>query len=62
MAEQFEGEDPALPWVRDLIDRTAGRLEDACKGAESYTGPLAAEEPDDELVDKVRALVEDRRP
>ncbi len=61
-AERFGGEDPALPRVRDLIDRTVGRLEDARKGPESYTGPLDAEEPDDELVDNVRALVEDRRP
>ena len=62
VAEEFAGEDPALPHVRELIDDVAGRLADVAQGAENYTGPLAGAEPDEELVDKVRALVEDRRP
>ncbi len=62
MAAEFGGQDPALPDMRDLINGAARRLEEAREEAERYTGPLAVGEPDAELVDKVRALVEDRRP
>lgn len=60
VAEEFDGEDPALPRIRELLDGAAQRLEEARREAERYLGPLAAGEPDAELVDKVRALVEDR--
>jgi hypothetical protein len=56
------GEDPALPRMRDLIDGATKRLAEMRGESERYTGPLAVGEPDAELVDKVRALVEDRRP
>jgi hypothetical protein len=62
VAAEFGGEDPALPRMRDLIDGATKRLDEAREEAERYTGPLAVGEPDAELVDKVRALVEDRRP
>jgi len=57
VAEAFGGEDPALPEVRHMIERAVEQLEDVRQGAESYTGPLALEEPDGELVGKVRRLV-----
>ncbi len=59
VAEEFGGEDPALPDTRDLIDGTARRLAEAREEAERYTGPVAWGEPDAALVDKVRALVEE---
>ncbi len=62
VAEEFGGEDLALPDTRDLIDGAARRLAEAGEEAERYTGPLAVGEPDAALVDKVRALVEDRPP
>ncbi len=59
VAEEFGGEDPALPHTRDLIDGAARRLAEAREEAERYTGALAVGEPDAALVDKVRALVEE---
>jgi hypothetical protein len=57
VAEAFDGEDPALPVVRELIDRAVEKLEDLREGAESYVGPLEHEEPDEEVVGRMRRLV-----
>jgi hypothetical protein len=57
VAEEFEGEDPALPGVRALIDRAEEELTELVKCAEAYVGPLPLEEPDEELVEQLRRLV-----
>jgi hypothetical protein len=57
VAEEFDGEDPALPEVRGLIERAEEKLADVREGAASYVRELEHEEPDDEVVERVRRLV-----
>jgi hypothetical protein len=60
VAEAFDGEDPALPDVRELLDRARGQLNDVRLEVERYVGQLELEEPDEALVEKVRVLAATR--
>ncbi len=55
---EFDGEDPALPDVRHMLDHTTERLVDLHKDAQTYVEPFELGEPDEETLAEVRRLVE----
>ncbi len=59
---KFDGEDPALPVLRDVLDRSRERLEELHGETESYVGPFDLREPGDGEVASVRELAERQPP
>ena len=55
---KFDGEDPALPVLRDVLDRSRERMEELHGETERYTGPFDLPEPGDGEVAWVRELAE----
>ncbi len=53
---KFDGEDPALPVLRDVLDRSRKRSEELHGETESYVGPFELPEPGDGEVVFVREL------
>jgi len=58
VAEDFSGEDPALPELREIVDDTGSQLERLRPLAEIYAGPFELPEPSEELVDELREAME----
>ncbi len=59
---KFDGEDPALPVLRDVLDRSRERLEEMHGETERYTGPFELPEPDGAQLSSVRGVAELRPP
>ncbi len=57
VAAELDGEDPLDPEVRGLLDACRADLLDLKDHIAPYTGPLQLEEPDAELVDRLREIV-----
>ena len=55
---KFDGEDPALPVLRDVLDRSREQLEDLQGETGRYTGPFDLPEPGEGDVAWVRELME----
>ncbi len=58
VAAEFDGEDPAVPDVRHLLDHTTERLVDLHKDAQIYAEPFELGEPGDEDIAAMREQVE----
>ena len=58
VAAEFEGEDPALPDVRHLLDHTTERLVDLHKDAQLYVEPFELGEPGEGDIAAMREQVE----
>ena len=58
VAENFSGEDPALPELRRILDDTGGELEKLRPLAETYAGPFELPEPSQEMVEELRGAME----
>jgi hypothetical protein len=58
VAEEFGGEDPALPDVRHMLDHTTDRLVDLHKDAQTYAEPFELPELSEEDVATMRDQVE----
>lgn len=59
---KFDGEDPALPVLRDVLDRSRERLQEMHGETERYTGPFELPEPDGAQLSSVRGVAELRPP
>ncbi|MDP9238073.1 MAG: hypothetical protein M3P30_11890, partial [Chloroflexota bacterium] len=59
IAQELDGEDPLLVEVRALLDECRADLCDLKKRIEPYTGELVQEEPDEELLARLREIVGD---
>ncbi len=57
VAEEFDGEDPLDPEVRLMLDGCHAELLDVREQIERYTGALAQEEPEEELLVRLREAV-----
>jgi hypothetical protein len=57
IAPDFDGEDPARPELRHILDHGLARLKEFQEQVELYVGPLELPEPDEELLAKLRRLV-----
>jgi len=57
-AEDFYGEDPALPELPEIVDDTGSQLQRLRPLAEVYAGPFELPEPSGELVDELREAME----
>ncbi len=57
-AEEFDGEDPLLPDLRGVLDGVQKELEDLHGQAKRDIEPLELPEPDEELLARVRSLVQ----
>jgi hypothetical protein len=57
VAPEFDGEDPARPELRHILDHGLERLRDFKEQAEMYVGPFELPEPEEELLAKMRRLV-----
>ncbi len=62
VAVKFDGEDPALPVLRDVLDSSREKLEGLKAETERYTGPFELPEPGEAEVAFVRDLAERRPP
>jgi hypothetical protein len=58
LRQEFDGEDPALPDVRHMLDHTTERLVDLHKDAQIYAEPFELAEPSEEDVATMRDQVE----
>ena len=58
VAEEFDGEDPAVPDVRHMLDHTNERLVDLHKDAQTYVESFELGEPSEEDVAAMREQVE----
>lgn len=59
VAQEFDGEDPLDPEVRILLDKCRADLLDLEGHIEPYTGELKQEDPDEELLVRLREHVHD---
>ena len=57
-AEEFDGEDPLLPKLRGVLDGIQKELEDLHEQAKRDIEPLELAEPDEEVLARVRSLVQ----
>lgn len=57
IATEFEGEHPALPISRDLVEQMKKRLEELREQVQTTTGPLELPEPEEGQVELVREIV-----
>jgi hypothetical protein len=57
VAPEFDGEDPARPELRHILDCSLERLQEFKEQVELYVGPLELPEPGEELLAKLRRLV-----
>ncbi|MCH7891116.1 MAG: hypothetical protein IH921_06395 [Gemmatimonadetes bacterium] len=57
-AEEFDGEDPLLPKLRGVLDGVQKELEDLHEQAKRDIEPLELPEPDEEVLARVRSLVQ----
>ena len=57
VAAQFDGEDPAIPELRHVLDHSKERLIDLHKETQRYTGPFELAEPDEEELAWVREIM-----
>ncbi|MDZ4279016.1 MAG: hypothetical protein U1B78_07745, partial [Dehalococcoidia bacterium] len=62
VAREFEGEDPALPAVRHVLEHCREELRELHEDAGRYSGPFEFGEPDEEQLDNVRRLVSEDGP
>ena len=62
VAVEFDGEDPALPALRHVLDHSRERLEELHGETERFTGPFQLTDPDDEEVAFVREIAERQPP
>ena len=53
---KFDGEDPALPVLRDVLDRSREKLEELKGETERYTGPFELLDPDGAQLSSVRGV------
>ncbi len=58
VAAEFDGDDPAVPDVRHMLDHTTERLADLHKDAQTYVEPFELPEPGEEDVAAMREQVE----
>ena len=58
VASEFDGEDPAVPDVRHLLDHTTERLVDLHKDAQTYVEPFELGEPGEGDIASMREQVE----
>ena len=58
VAQEFGGEDPALPEMRHVLDHSEEKLKELHQETQRYTGPFDLAEPGDDEVAWVRQLVE----
>ena len=58
MRAKFDGEDPTLPVLRDVLDRSREKLEELRGETERYTGPFDLPEPEEAQVAWVRESME----
>ena len=58
VAQEFGGEDPALPEMRHVLDHCDEKLEELHQETQRYTGPFELREPLEDEVAWVRQLVE----
>ena len=59
---KFDGEDPALPVIRHVLDHSRERLEEMHGEVKDYTGPSDLPKPDGAQVASVRELAERQPP
>ncbi len=59
---KFDGEDPALPVIRHVLDHSREKLEEMHGETERYTGPFDLPEPDAAQLSSVRGVAELRPP
>jgi hypothetical protein len=57
VAPEFDGEDPARPELRHILDHGLERLREFKEQVELYVGPFELPEPAEELLAKMRRLV-----
>ena len=57
-AEEFDGEDPLLPELRSVLDGIREELSDLHEQAKQDIEPLELPEPDEEVLARVRSLVQ----
>jgi len=57
-ADEFDGEDPLLPKLRGVLDGVQKELEDLHEQAKRDIEPLELREPDEEVLARVRSLVQ----
>ena len=57
-AEEFDGEDPALPEMRQVLDQCKEKLMETHMETQRYTGPFELEEPNNDDLERVREIVE----
>ena len=62
VAVEFDGEDPALPVLRHVLDHSREKIEELHGETERYTGPFGLAEPDEAEVAFVRELAERQQP
>ena len=62
VAVEFDGEDPALPVLRHVLDHSREKLEELKADTERFTGPFELPEPDEEEVAVVREIAERQPP
>lgn len=55
---EFSGVDPALPLVREQLERAKERIEDICSSLRPYLGRVELPEPGEAEVDHVRLILE----
>ena len=58
VAVEFDGDDPALPVLRQVLDHSREKLEELHGETERFTGPFELPEPDEEDVAFVREIAE----
>ena len=58
VAEEFDGEDPALPRVRQMLEDIEERLRGVHKGLLDYRERFELPEPGEEQLAEVRELME----
>ena len=59
---KFDGEDPALPVLRDVLDGSREKLQEMHGETERYTGPFELPEADAAQLSSVRGVAELRPP
>ena len=59
---KFDGEDPAIPVIRDGLDRSREKLAELKGETERYVGPFELPEPDGDQLSSVRRVAELRPP
>ena len=56
--EEFDGEDPLLPAVRNVLDGIREELTDLHEQVQPHVGSFELAEPDEEVLARVRSLVQ----